>query len=148
MSEAETSEAKTKINREPSSPPPFSGSTLRDRMANERTLLAWVRTSITLMAFGMAVSKFSLVLTIAGFEHKALAVALPHPWASRAVGATFLLFGALIAFLGLRRTLAYASIIDPHERDPNNHLLVLVSVGVIFLSAALTLEVLFSALPV
>ena len=68
MSEAETSEAKTKINREPSSPPPFSGSTLRDRMANERTLLAWVRTSITLMAFGMAVSKFSLVLTIAGFE--------------------------------------------------------------------------------
>ena len=39
----------------PDSSPSFSGSELRDRMANERTLLAWVRTAIALMAFGMAI---------------------------------------------------------------------------------------------
>ncbi|MEO7801947.1 MAG: DUF202 domain-containing protein [Ginsengibacter sp.] len=31
-----------------------------DHLANERTLLAWVRTSIGLMAFGFVVVKFSL----------------------------------------------------------------------------------------
>lgn len=32
----------------------------RDHLANERTLLAWVRTSIGIMAFGFVVVKFSL----------------------------------------------------------------------------------------
>lgn len=32
----------------------------RDHLANERTLLAWIRTSIGIMAFGFVVVKFSL----------------------------------------------------------------------------------------
>jgi putative membrane protein len=32
----------------------------RDHLANERTLLAWIRTSIGIMAFGFVVAKFSL----------------------------------------------------------------------------------------
>lgn len=35
---------------------------LRDHMANERTFLAWIRTSIGIMAFGFVVEKFSLFL--------------------------------------------------------------------------------------
>jgi uncharacterized membrane protein YidH (DUF202 family) len=35
---------------------------LREHMANERTYLAWVRTSIGIMAFGFVVEKFSLFL--------------------------------------------------------------------------------------
>lgn len=35
---------------------------LRDHLANERTFLAWIRTSIGLMAFGFVVEKFSLFL--------------------------------------------------------------------------------------
>ena len=34
----------------------------RDRLANERTFLAWVRTSISIMAFGFVVEKFALFL--------------------------------------------------------------------------------------
>ena len=34
----------------------------RDHLANERTLLAWIRTSIGIMAFGFVVVKFSLFL--------------------------------------------------------------------------------------
>lgn len=32
----------------------------RDHMANERTFLAWIRTSIGIMAFGFVVEKFSI----------------------------------------------------------------------------------------
>lgn len=34
----------------------------REHQANERTFLAWVRTSIAIMAFGFVVEKFSLFL--------------------------------------------------------------------------------------
>jgi putative membrane protein len=36
-----------------------------DHAANERTLLAWVRTAIAIMAFGFLVQKFDLFLRIA-----------------------------------------------------------------------------------
>jgi putative membrane protein len=35
---------------------------MRDHMANVRTFLAWVRTAITIMAFGFVVAKFGLLL--------------------------------------------------------------------------------------
>lgn len=35
---------------------------VRDHLANERTFLSWIRTSIAVMAFGFVVEKFSLFL--------------------------------------------------------------------------------------
>jgi putative membrane protein len=35
---------------------------IRDHLANERTLLAWIRTSIALIALGFVVAKFGLLL--------------------------------------------------------------------------------------
>ena len=35
---------------------------VREHLANERTLLAWIRTSIAIMAFGFVVVKFSLFI--------------------------------------------------------------------------------------
>lgn len=37
-------------------------SKVKDHLANERTFLAWVRTSIGIMAFGFVIEKFSLFL--------------------------------------------------------------------------------------
>ena len=37
-------------------------SQFRDHAANERTLLAWIRTGIALMAFGFAIARFGLFL--------------------------------------------------------------------------------------
>jgi putative membrane protein len=37
-----------------------SGSNRSDHMANERTFLAWIRTSVAIMAFGFVVEKFAL----------------------------------------------------------------------------------------
>jgi len=41
---------------------PGGGRNRADHMANERTFLAWIRTSIGLMAFGFVVEKFALFL--------------------------------------------------------------------------------------
>lgn len=42
------------------------GSRFRDHAANERTLLAWIRTGIALMAFGFAIARFGLFLREVG----------------------------------------------------------------------------------
>jgi putative membrane protein len=44
------------------SPPAVRESRFRDHSANERTLLAWIRTGIALMAFGFAIARFGLFL--------------------------------------------------------------------------------------
>jgi putative membrane protein len=43
-------------------PGPAGDSQFRDHAANERTLLAWIRTGIALMAFGFAIARFGLFL--------------------------------------------------------------------------------------
>ena len=45
---------------------------LRDHLANERTLLAWARTAITIMALGFVIAKFGiLVREVRGLSHAA-----------------------------------------------------------------------------
>ena len=42
---------------------------LRDHLANERTFLAWMRTSITIVALGFVVAKFGILLREVGSRH-------------------------------------------------------------------------------
>ncbi len=53
---------------------------LRVHMANERTFLAWVRTSIGIMAFGFVVEKFALFMKKLAyfFEKSNIHEATPH----------------------------------------------------------------------
>ncbi len=44
-------------------PRPAAGEDPRNRLAAERTLLAWVRTGITVMGFGFVVARFGFFLT-------------------------------------------------------------------------------------
>jgi len=53
-----------------------------DHAANERTFLAWVRTSIAIMAFGFLVEKFDLFLE---FASKSLAARTPSVGGSLSV---------------------------------------------------------------
>ena len=43
-------------------PPDVVDETLRLHQANERTMLAWIRTGIALMAFGFAIARFGIFL--------------------------------------------------------------------------------------
>jgi len=61
--------------------------------AAERTLLAWNRTSLALMAFGFVIERFGL------FMHLILRAGAPHlqRGASFCIGLGFVLLGALVA---------------------------------------------------
>ena len=81
-------------------------SALRDHMANERTFLAWTRTSIGIMAFGFVVEKFSLFLKQITFllgkynpTEQALSPPSPQPGYSAIFGIVLVALGALIALL-------------------------------------------------
>ncbi|TVQ87096.1 MAG: DUF202 domain-containing protein [Deltaproteobacteria bacterium] len=77
---------------------------MRDHLANERTLLAWVRTALALMAFGVAVAKLATFLQIAALDHPDLAVRLPAPLWSKMLGVALVLGGFVTVVLGSLRT--------------------------------------------
>ncbi|GAB2698764.1 DUF202 domain-containing protein [Mucilaginibacter koreensis] len=73
-----------------------------DHLANERTFLAWIRTSIALMGFGFVVVKFSLFVKQLSFAITDQIV-LPSKGFSAAIGITLVAIGAAIALLGYLR---------------------------------------------
>lgn len=77
-----------------------------DHLANERTFLAWVRTALTIMAFGFVVARFGLFLReLAGTSS---VPAVPGP-VSEFTGVLLVLVGSvllLLAFVRFLRTRA------------------------------------------
>ena len=71
----------------------------REHLANERTLLAWIRTSIGIMAFGFVVVKFSLFIKqISLLFGKDVAVPQQQGYSS-VIGILLVAVGALILLL-------------------------------------------------
>jgi len=93
---------------------PVDDASLRDRLANERTLLAWLRTAIALMGFGLVVARFGLMLlTLVVVRDDAHAAELAsQARQSTILGAALLLVGSIVAMTGWQRTRAYARVID------------------------------------
>lgn len=88
-----------------------SSKTTSDHLANERTLLAWVRTGIGIMAFGFVVVKFSL------FIHELSLVVgknirIPQYGYSAPIGILLVAAGALCLLLSLFRYRRVAAQID------------------------------------
>jgi putative membrane protein len=81
---------------------------MRDHLANERTLLAWVRTGLALMAFGLGIAKLATFIHLAALDHPELAATLPAPWISKLLGATLVGAGSVTAALGAWRTRRWA----------------------------------------
>jgi putative membrane protein len=71
---------------------------VRDHMANERTLLAWIRTSIGIMAFGFVVVKFSLFIRQISLLLDRDIVLPPHGHSSL-IGILLVVVGAVILIL-------------------------------------------------
>lgn len=71
----------------------------RDHLANERTLLAWIRTSIGIMAFGFVVVKFSLfVKQISLLLGKNASIPVQHGYSSL-IGIFLVAVGAIVLIL-------------------------------------------------
>jgi uncharacterized membrane protein YidH (DUF202 family) len=77
-----------------------------DHMANERTFLAWVRTSIAIMAFGFVVEKFALFIRGLeySFDKPNTSIVTPHSLGSSTIfGMVLVAMGALIGILAFVR---------------------------------------------
>ena len=94
----------------------FSSSTIsldvRVFFAAERTLLAWVRTGLTVMALGFVVARFGLFLTLLTAGAGALGEANSH-WLSGALGILLVLIGSIVVIGGLHNHTRYIAALPP-----------------------------------
>lgn len=101
-------------------------------LANERTFLAWVRTSIAVITLGFVVSKFGLWLgelarTSAQFARIRTGASIP-------IGIGMMLFGGLLVILAAWRYHVVNSQIERGEVKADRGLIILITVLVLVLS--------------
>ena len=107
---------------------------LRVHMANERTFLAWVRTSIGIMAFGFVVEKFALFIKKVGyfFEKSNIHEAAPTSVGYSSIfGIILVAMGAAIGVLAFIRYRKVEREIDEDTYQPSLLLDILISMGLL-----------------
>ena len=116
---------------EPQQEPP-SPSRTRDHLANERTLLAWIRTAITIMGLGFIVARFGLLLRELGATNSR-----PLPTGvSTFIGVALTVCGVIVLPLSLQRYRTVGEGIERNEYRWAPHLaialtLILAAAGVL-----------------
>jgi len=101
-----------------------------DHLANERTFLAWIRTSIALMGFGFVVVKFSLFvrqLSLAVSGH----TVTPATGFSGIIGICLVAIGALTALIGYLRYKRIERQLLNQAFYPSSRLLLIITAGII-----------------
>ncbi|HEY5107916.1 MAG TPA: DUF202 domain-containing protein [Caulobacteraceae bacterium] len=110
-----------------------------DHAANERTFLAWVRTAITVMAFGFLVEKFDLFLKIAAASMTSRTLRLPSSRYASEAGLALIVVGLAMIGIATLRFLQTAKEIDSPEvrLGPGSRLDVVLAVMLFLLGCAL-----------
>jgi uncharacterized membrane protein YidH (DUF202 family) len=121
----------------------------RVHMANERTFLAWIRTSIGIMAFGFVVEKFSLFIKqISFFLVKSglpgTPVPPPPPGYSSVLGIVLVGLGALMGVLAFIRYKKVEKQIDEDTYQPSLLLGMLLAISVLAVGIFLVLYLIHS----
>ena len=89
--------------------------------AAERTLLAWVRTGLTVMAFGFVVARFGLFLRLLAVEMGgAVPDGLLHHQISNVIGIALVLLGVGCLVLGAVQHRSYVASLPPAD-VPRTH---------------------------
>jgi len=119
---------------------------VRDRrvhMANERTFLAWIRTSIAIMAFGFVVERFAIFTKqfsyIAG-----KAAAAPSRGYSTVFGIVLVALGALMGILAFIRYKKVEKQIDEDTYRPSLILDVLLMISILAIGMFLVIYLIHS----
>ncbi len=108
----------------------------RDHLANERTFLAWVRTSVAIVVFGFAIGRFAIAIrqwmAIQGAGH-----VIPSTGFSVWFGAAAILGGVLVGLAGLVRYRQTSKQIDSGSFKPAGFIIDLVAIVTAFFGLAL-----------
>ncbi|MBD2580024.1 DUF202 domain-containing protein [Oscillatoria sp. FACHB-1406] len=115
---------------ESEAPPPkkkYNSSRIRDHLANERTYLAWMRTAIALMGFGV------VILRIRAY-HPPL---VPRPGYGGQLGFLFAIVGLLTVILSTQHYFAVRRDIDEDTYQPADRWVILFSLAVTFLGTGI-----------
>jgi putative membrane protein len=102
----------------PPEPAPFNVQThfawLRTRMAAERTMMAWNRTSLSLIGFGFTIYQF-----FEKFQESTMGQAAARPEAPRNLGLALVLVGTLGTFIALWQYVTFLKYLGGDEFKPN-----------------------------
>jgi len=117
------------------------GGSAADHLANERTFLAWIRTSIALMGFGFVIVKFALFIRQISI---AIGEKLPAPSKgySAIIGVTMVALGAVMAALAYVRYRNIEKQLNSNAYFPSKWLPVLVMLSIVIGSILLILYLL------
>ena len=112
-----------------------------DHLANERTFLAWVRTSIALMGFGFVIVKFALFIRQISFVlgEKMTPQGQGH---SAIIGVTMVALGAIMATLAYVRYRKIEKQLNNNTYFPSKWLSALVTLSIIIGAVLLVLYLL------
>jgi len=116
----------------------------RVHMANERTFLAWIRTSVGIMAFGFVVEKFSLFLKQLQYFLGKEVTAPSHGGYSSIFGIVLVGLGALMGVLSFIRYKKVERQIDDDSYQPSLILDVLLTLSVLAIGIFLVIYLVHS----
>ena len=104
---------------------------ITEHLSNERTYLAWLRTSISMISLGIAINKFSLSL----FQANALPTQRPPRWVSDAeqIGYGLVIFGILVMIWAAIRYEKVSREIEARDFRPSRFAVWTVTAGVLVL---------------
>jgi putative membrane protein len=89
-----------------------------DHAANERTFLAWVRTSIAVIAFGFLVERFDLFLRFAASASLKNHDLAPNEEFGQLAGLILIVLGVIMILIAAHRFVRTAKEIDDEEKVP------------------------------
>ena len=97
----------------------------RDHLANERTFLAWVRTSVAIVVFGFAIGRFAIALRqLSGFQGHEVKATGFSVW----MGTISILAGVVMVVAGLMRYRKTRAQLDEGKFEPAGFIVDLVTV--------------------
>lgn len=108
---------------------------IRDHMANERTYLAWIRTSIGIMAFGFVIEKFALFIkNMHLFIKDSTGPPISSsPGYSTIIGIILVVMGAIMGMLSFIRYKSVERQINEGTYNPSLLLDILVAIGLLII---------------
>ena len=119
-----------------------AGGKARDHLANERTFLAWIRTSISIIVFGFVVARFGI--TLREFL-RTQGDTLRESGMSLAIGVGFMAMGIFMALVSLIRYRTTMKQIDHEDFQPANAIVTVLALIAALFGVILAVYLIYTA---